>query len=114
MVALEADVRRRALEAARALARRGTVRAAYVFGSHAEGRADQWSDIDVAAFMDGVESWDVWRRARTMTDVQKEVGFDVEAHLFPASCLKNAEPDSFAAYVLEHGIALPLTDAAPS
>ena len=104
MVALDAEVKRRALEATAALARRGTVRAAYVFGSHVEGQADEWSDIDIAAFMDDVESWDLWRRTRIITDVQKEVGYDIEAHLFPASCLKSAEPDSFAAYVMEHGI----------
>ena len=104
MVAIDGEVKRRALEAAAALARRGTVRAAYVFGSHVEGRADEWSDIDVAAFMDGVENWDLWRRTRVITEVQKEVGYDVETHLFPASCLKNAESDSFAAYVMEHGV----------
>lgn len=104
MVALDTEVKRRAIEAAAALGRRGTVRAAYVFGSHVEGRADQWSDIDIAAFMDDVESWDLGRRTRILTDLQKEVGYDVEAHLFPSSCLNNAESDSFAAYVLEHGV----------
>jgi predicted nucleotidyltransferase len=104
MAVLDAEVRRRALAAARALAREGVVRAAYVFGSHVEGRADRWSDIDVAAFMEGVESWDLWQRARVIVDVQKEVGFDVEPHFFAASCLRHAEPGSFAADVLRHGV----------
>ncbi|MDP2898233.1 MAG: nucleotidyltransferase domain-containing protein, partial [bacterium] len=64
MAALDAEVRRRALAAARALAREGAVLAAYVFGSHVEGRADPWSDIDIAAFIEGAESWDLWERAR--------------------------------------------------
>ena len=104
MAALDAEVRRRALAAARALAREGAVLAAYVFGSHVEGRADRWSDIDVAAFMEGVESWDLWRRAHVIVEVQKEVGFDVEAHLFPVSCLQHPEAGSFAANVLRHGV----------
>jgi len=104
MAALDAKVKRRALAAARALARQGVVRAAYVFGSHVERRADRWSDIDVAAFMEGVESWDLWRRARVIVQVQKEVGFDIEAHLFPASCLQHTEAGSFADNVLRHGV----------
>jgi len=86
------------------LAREGVVRAAYIFGSYAEGRADEWSDLDVAAFMDGVENWDMQRCARAMGRVMEEAGSDVEAHLFPASVLENAPRASFAEYVLRHGI----------
>jgi len=104
MAALDAQVKRRALAAARALRHEGVVRAAYVFGSHAQGRADRWSDIDIAAFVEGAESWDFWQRARVMVQIQKQVGFDVETHLFPASLLEYAETGSFAADVLRHGI----------
>ena len=110
MVALHADVTRRAQAAAAALADQGTLRAAYVFGSHAEGRADCWSDIDVALFMDEVRDWDFWRRARIITDIQKLLGFDLELHLFPASALTRPEPASFAAYVIRHGIPIPIPE----
>jgi predicted nucleotidyltransferase len=104
MAALDAEVERRALAATKVLAREGAVRAAYVCGSRVEGRADRWSDIDLAAFMEGVESWDLWRRVRVIVKVQKEVGFDIEAHLFSASSLQHPEAGSFAANVLRHGI----------
>lgn len=104
MAVLDAEVARRALAAAKVLGREGVVRAAYVFGSHVDGRADRWSDIDVAAFMDGVGSWDIWRRTRAIVRVQKEVGFDVEPHLFPAAALQDAEAGSFAAEILHHGV----------
>lgn len=104
MVALNAEVKRRALVTATSLHRRGAVRATFVFGSHAEGRADDWSDIDVAVFMDDVESWDLWYRTRLMTEIQKEVGFDIEVHLFPASSLAAPVPGSFAEYVIHHGV----------
>ncbi|HDP34364.1 MAG TPA: nucleotidyltransferase domain-containing protein, partial [Candidatus Hydrogenedentes bacterium] len=81
---------------------------AYVFGSQVEGRADAWSDIDVAVFLDGAESWDMQRRAQTMFQVQKGAGLDVEAHLFPSSMLVHPEPASFAAYVIKHGVPLSL------
>jgi len=104
VVALDAEVRRRALAAATVLGHEAAVRAAYVFGSHADGRADRWSDIDLAAFVEGAESWDIWRRTEAIVRVQKEVGFDIEPHLFSAASLKNAEPGSFAADVLRRGI----------
>jgi len=63
---LDAEIGRRALAAAEILARLGVVRAAYVFGSHVEGEADAWSDIDLAAFMEGVEHWDIQKRAQAM------------------------------------------------
>jgi len=80
------------------------VRAAYVFGSHVEGRANQWSDIDVAAFMEDIDTWDVRQRARAMASVMIEVGADVEAHLFPVSALTRPEHGGFAEYILQRGV----------
>ena len=106
MALLDAEVRQRALDAARILGRMATVRAAYVFGSRVEGGAHRLSDIDVALFVEGVENWDIRRRARAMAQVQKEAGVDVEAHLFPVSALDQSEPGSFASWVLTHGVEL--------
>lgn len=103
MDTLDVTVAGRALAAARILARLGVVRAVYVFGSHVEGTADAWSDIDVAAFMEGVEQWDIRRRAKAMALVMEEAGSDVEVHLFPASALENPPPGGFAEYILRHG-----------
>ena len=69
MAVIDAEVKRRALAATKALERECVVRAAYVFGSQVDVRTDRWSDIDVAAFMEGVESWDIWRRTRTIVKV---------------------------------------------
>jgi predicted nucleotidyltransferase len=103
MDTLDAKVTSRALAAAKTLARLGVVRAAYVFGSQVEGKADAWSDIDMAAFMEGIEDWDIRKRAKAMALVMEEAGSDVEAHLFPASALENPQPGGFAEYVLRHG-----------
>ena len=62
-----------------------------------------WSDIDVAAFMEGLEDWDIRRRATAMAMVMEEAGSDVEAHLFPASALDNPPTASFAEHILRHG-----------
>ena len=104
MALLDPEVRQRALDAVRILKRLAAVRGAYVFGSRVEGWAHRFSDIDVALFVEGVENWDIRRRAQAMAQVQKEAGLDVEAHLFPASALDLREPGSFAAWVLTHGV----------
>lgn len=108
MAALDAEVKRRALAAARILGRMVPVRAAYVFGSYVEGVTHQWSDIDVALFLDGIETWDMRRRAQAMFQVQKEAGLDVEAHLFSALALERPEEGSFALYIMNHGVRLDL------
>lgn len=104
MADVSEHVKQRIAAAVRTLGRRSPVRAAYLFGSYVDGHADEWSDIDVAAFIDGVETWSLTERTQAFIDVQKEVGFDVEPHLFPASSLKHTEPGSFAAYILRHGL----------
>ncbi|HUT62638.1 MAG TPA: nucleotidyltransferase domain-containing protein [Anaerolineae bacterium] len=104
MALLDTRIENRALAAARTLSRLGTVRAVYVFGSQVEGSADRWSDIDVAAFMEGIENWDILQRARAMALVMEEAGSAVEAHLYPVSALENPGQGSFAEYILQHGV----------
>lgn len=104
MGAVDAAIESRALAAVRVLSCLGVVRAAYLFGSHAEGTPDQWSDIDVAVFMEGVEHWDIQQRAEAMALVMEKVGSEVEAHLFPVSDLDNPPRGGFAKYILHHGI----------
>ncbi|MFH0962830.1 MAG: nucleotidyltransferase domain-containing protein [Planctomycetota bacterium] len=104
MAILDAEVEKKALTATMTLSQRGVVRAAYVFGSHAEGRGDRWSDIDVAAFMEGVEGLDIRGRARLMAQVMEEAGPEVEVHLLPPSSLELPEPGGFVEYILRHGV----------
>ncbi len=106
MPPISPTVMHRAQEAVRVLSRLGRVRAACVFGSYVDGNPGPWSDIDIAAFMEGVEQWDIPRRAQAMVLVQKEAGADVEVHLFPATAAKDPPPGSFADFVLRHGAAL--------
>lgn len=106
MDTIDTAIESRALAAVKVLSRLGGVRAAYLFGSHVDGTPDEWSDIDVAVFMEGVETWDLHRRATAMALVMEEVGSDVEAHFFPAESLEHHHSASFAAWVLNHGVRL--------
>ena len=104
MVVLDNVTAERARRAVSALARTARVRAAFVFGSHAFGRADQWSDLDIAAFIDGVETWTLRQRVQAVVDAQKEAGDDIEFHLFPAKFIEHPPTASLGALVLREGI----------
>ncbi len=106
MVVVHAVIEERARAALRILARRARVRAAYLFGSRIEGTADQWSDIDVAAFIDQADQWDLQQRVDVCVEARQEVGDDIELHLFPTESLENPPRASFAQYILRHGAQL--------
>ncbi len=106
MAQLDSAIEERARAAVVSLSRFAKVTAAYLFGSQVEGRADQWSDIDLAVFVEGVEAWTLHDRARIAARVQKEAGDDIELHFFPAQALQHHHNASFAAWVLDHGVRL--------
>ena len=106
MAQLDITVEQRARAAVACLSRFAAVTAAYLFGSQVEGRADRWSDIDLAVFIEGLEAWDLHDRARIAAQVQKGAGDDIELHFFPAEALQRRHPASFAAWVLNHGVKL--------
>lgn len=108
MAVLDAVIERRVRHAVEVLSRSARVKAAYVFGSQAEGTAEELSDIDVAVFIENLEDWDLRRRAKIAGLVQKEVGDAVEIHFFSAMAFHHPEPASFAAYILQHGIPIAL------
>jgi len=85
------------------------VKGVYVFGSQVEGTPHELSDIDVAVFAEDIDDWDIWERSEVIARVQKEAGDDLEIHFFPAKALRHADPASFAAYILHHGIQVNLS-----
>jgi len=106
MAQIDIAIEERARAAVACLSRLAPVTAAYLFGSQVEGRADRWSDIDLAVFIEGSEAWDLHDRARIAAQVQREAGDDIELHFFPAEALQHHHSASFAAWVLHHGVRL--------
>ena len=104
MAAQLADVMDRAEQAVSVVARHLDVSAAFLFGSQADGTADRDSDIDIAVFARGVETWDFLQHVDTATQIQMELGHDIELHFFSADQLEHPDPASFAAYVQKHGV----------
>jgi len=106
MAVVDAVIADRAVEAVRVIGRWGRVRAAYLFGSQVQGTADQWSDIDIAVFVDGAEQWDFDRLSRACAEAQRRAGLDIEMHILPASSYENPPRASFAKHILQHGARL--------
>lgn len=99
-----------AAEALRVLGRHVRIAGAFVFGSQVEGTSDEYSDIDLAVFVEGCEDWGIRRCAQTAALVQREAGDNIEIHFFSAKALTNSEPASFATYVKERGVKVPVPE----
>jgi predicted nucleotidyltransferase len=110
MAVLDTLIAAKAIEAVRVIARWGRVRAAYLFGSHTQATADEWSDIDIAVFVEGAENWDFERLSRACAAAQRKAGLDIEMHVFPASSHENPPRASFAQYIIKHGERLDIGD----
>ncbi len=114
MVVVDALVEHKARTALRVLSRRARVRAAFLFGSHVEGTADRWSDIDVAAFIEQAEPWNLKQRIDTCVEARRVTDDEVELHLFPVAALENPPRASLAQYVLKHGMPLDIPNSSNS
>lgn len=112
MVALNPTTADRARQVMSVLVRRVTVRGVDVFGSQVSGTPHALSDIDVAAFVDGVETWTLEGRVRAIVQAQREAGDDLDVHLFPGKFVEDAPPGSFAEFVLQEGVAVAGPNAA--
>ncbi len=110
MAVVDAVIADRAAEAVRVIGQWGPVRAAYLFGSQVQGNADQWSDIDIAVFVEGAEEWDFERLSRACGAAQRRAGLEIEMHVFPASWYEHPPRASFAQYILSHGVPLDFDD----
>ena len=104
MAIVDAVITDKARQAVQVIGQWGYVRVAYLFGSQVQGTADQWSDIDVAAFVEDAEEWDFDRVSRACGAVQQQAGLDIEMHIFPASAYEKPSRASFAEYILKHGV----------
>jgi len=104
MACVDALIEKRIQIALAIVSRYAKVVSAYVFGSQVEGTTDQWSDIDIAVFIDEFESWDIHTRARIAAKVQKGAGDDIDVHFLSIDALQERDAAGFAAWVLNRGV----------
>jgi predicted nucleotidyltransferase len=104
MAVLESVIADRARKAIEVVSRRTRVRRAYLFGSHVTGAAGEFSDIDIAAFIDDAQALGLKGRVGLAVEARELAGDDIELHFFPAEFLDRPPAASFAAYILRHGV----------
>ncbi|MDF1554092.1 MAG: nucleotidyltransferase domain-containing protein [Deferrisomatales bacterium] len=86
------------------VSRYGTVVGTFLFGSHAWGTPTDDSDIDVAAFVEGGETWALNTRAKIIAETQRLLGDDIELHIFPGYMLAHPPAASLARKIVEQGV----------
>ena len=81
-----------------------TVQAAYLFGSYAEDKQHEWSDIDLALFSDQFTGFGFDdKKDMAHINIRKEF-VDIEVKTFPIQVIDN--PDPFVKQIFSKGIKL--------
>jgi predicted nucleotidyltransferase len=81
-----------------------SIREAYVFGSQADGTANEWSDIDIAVFVDGIEGWGLAEHRDFAVNTQMQAGEDIDLHLYLSRELAEPAEASFARWIIDNGV----------
>ncbi|MCD4813185.1 nucleotidyltransferase domain-containing protein [bacterium] len=106
MAEIDALIKARAIQAVKLLRDYTEIGEAYIFGSYAEGKEDQYSDIDLGIFIEEFEKWDLFKMSKISAIIQKKAGDDLELHFFSNKDSSHLEKASFANYVKQHGYPL--------
>jgi predicted nucleotidyltransferase len=76
---------------------------AVLFGSHARGRADEWSDVDLAVISPDFARMSHDKVMDLLVDVSLTVDPSVEIRPYTPNDLKEARPTNFLGYILAEG-----------
>ena len=76
---------------------------AYLFGSQVSGKADRYSDIDLAIFSPAVKDMDLIARVRFMVEIENNFKEPLELHLYSSDKLKEARPTNFYGEIIKTG-----------
>ena len=76
---------------------------AVLFGSHARGDADQWSDVDLAVVSSDFSQLSHTRLMDLLVEVSLAVDPSVEVRPYTPKDLKEARPTNFFGHILAEG-----------
>ena len=85
------------------LKQRMAVSAIFLFGSQSSSRQTAYSDIDLAIFSKDVASWTLEEKVRTVVEIRRLFGLEIEPHFFSDRDLKRARATSFAGHIMRIG-----------
>lgn len=103
MVRSSAEIDQISRRALAELEREMPIAAAFLFGSYAEGRAHEGSDIDLAVFTPERGRLKMAEKSRLQLQLQRKCAIDLELHLYPDDALHRARSTNFYGYLLEKG-----------
>lgn len=102
-MATVADIREKVENGLAYVRERIHIEAAYLFGSHVTGEADEDSDIDLAIFTPAVEGLNLVEGVHLTSKLALGCDSSLELHLIPSRALADARPTNFAGYIIAHG-----------
>jgi uncharacterized protein len=79
-----------------------------LFGSHAAGRPQEWSDIDIAVISPKFDTLSLLERYEQLGLANRTLQAPLDVVGFSLSQVANCEPGSFLAEILRTGVAIPL------
>jgi predicted nucleotidyltransferase len=85
------------------LSRKVRVQQAILFGSHARGEADEWSDVDLAVISSDFAGMSHAKRMDLLVEISLAVDPSVEVRPYTPRDLKEARPTNFLGHILAEG-----------
>ena len=79
-----------------------------LFGSHAAGHAQEWSDIDIAVISPKFDALSLLERYEQLGLANRELQAPLDVVGFSPSQVAHCEPGSFLAEILQTGVTIPL------
>lgn len=79
-----------------------------LFGSHAAGHAQEWSDIDIAVISPKFDFLSLLERYEQLGLANRELQAPLDVVGFSPSQVSHCEPGSFLAEILRTGVTIPL------
>ena len=79
-----------------------------LFGSHAAGHAQEWSDIDIAVISPKFDALSLLERYEQLGLANRELQAPLDVVGFSPSQVAHCEPGSFLAEILRTGVTIPL------
>jgi len=79
-----------------------------LFGSHASGHPDEWSDIDIAVISPKFDTLSLLERYEQLGLANRDLHAPLDVVGFSSTQVTNYEPESFLAEILRTGVDVPV------
>jgi len=79
-----------------------------LFGSHASGHPDEWSDIDIAVISPKFDTLSLLERYEQLGLANRDLHAPLDIVGFSSAQVAHCEPESFLAEILRTGIEVPI------